>query len=441
MQGIWRRDIAAPPPRQNMLLLCLIALLALTILGPAMTYSELPMTGEGSPVRQSSYLLIFLFTVAGTRPLLDYRRLLVVPLPLVLALLWCWLSLTWAIEPEIAIRRLVLTTLVIWTIFTLVRHLGYDKSILLLRWALVLTLIACYIAVLAMPMVGIHQTNDPGDPQLIGNWRGILVQKNFAGAVCALTILPFLFDAGRIPKAIRAVVVILAFFFLVHTQSKTSFGILFVAIFTGFFYTRFSARRRVYAIPLLFVAAVIASLMIDMYSDVLVNKFSDPYAFTGRGMIWQMLWSFADDNPIFGAGYGSFWNIGGSSPVFRYGRGWITEISSGHNGYLDMLTQVGLPGLALIVTAVVIWPLYQLIVTRVLPPARGGLLMAMVMFCTAHNMTESSVFDRDAIVEVCLMISLAMIVPASDVAPRRDNRGDGMRGNMAMATRRKRAPA
>ncbi len=436
MQGIWRRDTAAPPPRQNMLLLCLIALLTLTMLGPAMSYSELPMTGEGSPVRQICYLLIFLFTVAGARPLLGYRRLMVVPMPLVLALFWCWLSLSWAIEPEVAVRRLVLTTLVIWTIFTLVRHLGYDKSILILRWVFVVTLIACYIAVLATPMIGIHQMNDPGDAQLIGNWRGIMMQKNFAGAVCALTILTFLFDAGRIPKAVRAIVIALAFFFLVESQSKTSFGIMFVAILTGFLYTRFSARRRAYAIPLLFVGAIIISLMIDMYSDVLVNKFSDPYAFTGRGMIWQALWSFAEDNPIFGSGYGSFWNIGGSSPIYRYGRGWILTIASGHNGYLDMLTQVGLPGLVLIVTAVIIWPIYHLIVTRILSPARGGLLMAMVMFCTAHNMTESSVFDRDAIVQVCLMVALAMIIPASDVAPRRDGQGGSM-----MNTRRKRALA
>ncbi len=435
MLKTWRRDLAAPPPRQTVLLIDMIALLALTMLGPLMTYSALPLTGEGSPIRQAGYLLVFVFMIVGARPLLDYRRLLVLPLPIVLALAWCWISLTWALDPDIAARRLTLTTLVIWSVFALVRHLDYEKSMRLVRVAFVLTLIACYIAVLVLPAMGKHQMTEPGDLQLVGNWRGILGHKNFAGAVCALTILSFIFDARRISRWIRIAVILAAFVFLVFTQSKTSFGILFIAILTGLAYASFSPRRRYYAIPILFILAIVASLFIDMYSDVLVNKFSDPYAFTGRGKIWQMLWAFANDHPIFGAGYGSFWNIGGDSPVYRYGTGWIVQISSGHNGYLDLLVQVGLPGLILIVTAVIVWPVYQLIVTRTLPPARGALIMGFVTFCTAHNMTESSMFDRDSIVQVCLMITLALIPPATDSISRKS--GPRQRATVG----RKRAPA
>src|SRR5690242_19418634 len=101
-----RRDAAfARPARRWAVLGGLIAVLTLSILGPWMSYSELPLAGEGSPVRQFAYIAAFAFVVFGCRPLDNPKRLLVVPVTILLALAWCWISMIWAIEPGIAIRR------------------------------------------------------------------------------------------------------------------------------------------------------------------------------------------------------------------------------------------------------------------------------------------------------------------------------------------------
>jgi hypothetical protein len=41
--------------------------------------------------------------------------------------------------------------------------------------------------------------------------------------------------------------------------------------------------------------------------------------------------------------------------------------------------------------------------------SRAGLLLACIWFCIGHNLTESSLFDRDATVHVFLMLSIALL--------------------------------
>ncbi len=237
-------------------------------------------------------------------------------------------------------------------------------------------------------------------------------------------------------------VIIGAAFFLIQSQSKTSAGMLGLAALGGMMFETLSRRLRAYLIPITTLLGSLIWLATSAYADFLTTTVLNPTAFTGRGQIWSTLLLYAADNPVFGAGFGSFWNIQGTSPVFLYGQGYVTEITVGHSGYLDQLVTVGLPGLVLMVVAVMIWPFVKLLSAASLPGPAGALMVSLLMFCIGHNVTESGLFERDAIISTFLFFVTALAVKLAQNetgdARKKSSGDDVMR---AIRTRTKAAPA
>jgi O-antigen ligase len=128
-------------------------------------------------------------------------------------------------------------------------------------------------------------------------------------------------------------------------------------------------------------------------------------------MIWNVVLDYSRDNLMFGAGYGSLWNVGVVSPLYKYSsiHGFISKIGLGHQGYFDLLGAVGLPGLVLIVSGVFFVPAYKIFVSPSISRSRGSLSFALLIFCMGHNFTESSLLERDQIVNVFLLLAVAMV--------------------------------
>ena len=385
-------------------------LLALTILGPSMTSENY---GLQSQIRTYGYMLVFALAVIGLEPWRRPERLLVVPWPLLLALGWCWISLGWALEPAIGLRRLVLTTLVLWSTFALVRKLGPERTVLIVRLALVLALVANFWVALTDPATGIHPSGQGFESDIAGAWRGIMIQKNYAGLTSAMAIIVFAFDAAKLHVALRAAVIVAAAVFLYLSDSETSQIMCAVSlVFGGAFVLLARAKGQQQLAPSAtawVLLAIPALLFVSMAIDnkPYLEMLSDPAGFTGRTQIWTALVKFYADYPLTGAGYGSFWDLGPTGPIFQYATGWVTQISQGHNGYLELLVTIGLPGTLLVLFATLVWPLQRLL--------RGGdhparpLAAAMLLFCLGHNLTEAMLFDRDQLSQVFLLIALALL--------------------------------
>lgn len=406
------------PMRVRVAMVAFVGLLALTLLGPAMTMLGDGDTGAGNAERQVGYLIVFILAVIAMRPIRHPERLLVVPWPLVAALAWCWLSLSWSIDPGVAVRRLVLTTIIIWSAFAVVRQLGIARLLLFIRCALIIVLIANFVAALAFPEIGIHNPGTDIDSMLVGKWRGIMAHKNIAGLTSALTIIFFTFDRRGLPHALLAVVILLSVIFLWLSDSKTSLGLVFVCMAIGFGIARYATRyahrlvgRRTLRTAVLAAAVLILFPLIHfgIQSDPVLNYLADPSGLTGRTEIWSAMVRYYLDNPIFSAGYGSFWNINHPSPILTYGHGWVLDIAQGHNGFLDLLVTIGLPGLVLVLAATLIFPVDRLLLRSNLKEETCALVVTLLLFCITHNFTESSLFDRDSIGQVFLMLALAML--------------------------------
>jgi O-antigen ligase len=366
------------------------------------------MSGEGSVLRQVVYLLLFGLAVicVGLREF--PRMLLKIPFSLMAIMAWCLLSVTWAIDPATSARRVFLTLIIITTTIFLVQKCRYGSALTAVRWVLALVLTVNYIAIIGWPTSSIHQPTE-FDPSIVGAWHGISTQKNFAGSQCALAILFFLFDANGVSLRWRATLVFLASYFLYRTESKTSEILLCVSITIALAFSRYNRRHGPFLLAGLFAVTCLLIYISYEHQDILTTQFTDASSFTGRTQIWPLLIEYWKQHKWLGAGFGSFWNIGGPQPIAKFTDSWVSEIASGHNGFLDLLVQTGLPGLFLAVFAVLIAPLWRLLNRTDIPRPQACLVLSVIVFCVGHNFTESSLFNRDSTPQVFLMLAIGLL--------------------------------
>jgi O-antigen ligase len=391
--------------------------LAMILLGPYMTLVEVTsgravFTGEGNSLRQIGYVLLLGLMIYGAGQSPRGFAALKVPIPMLVMLGWCVFSVSWAVDPNISARRLILTAIVVWTTFIFVQAAGYTRFMATARVVLVAALVLNFLFVFFDPSLGTHMVAESSkSTALIGNWRGFMMHKNIAGAVCAITILMFLFDAKSVKPLLRIAIIVAAGYFLLKTQSKTSAGMLVLATALAWVFQTYDNRIRIYAVPLIMILTAVGWFLYSTYAEFVFQNYLTASSFTGRGLIWMGMLRYAGDHPMFGAGFGSFWNIGAGSPIFQYGQGFVQQISVAHNGYLDLLVTIGIPGVILAVLAAVIWPVWRLL-TIPIDAKRGGLTAALLLFCMGHNITESSLFERDAPVGVFMIVAVAIVSAA-----------------------------
>jgi O-antigen ligase len=371
--------------------------------------------GQGNLLRQGVYVVVFGISLVVSDVVRFPERLLSPPSSVLAMLAWCCLSVTWALDPAVSARRLLLTVIVIFSIFLLVQAAGYEATVRAVRRLLPAILVANYVAVLGWPGFAIHHAASTIDPSIVGAWRGLLMQKNLAGLVCAYTVILFALDGAGMSRALRAAIVAAAGFFLYQSHSKSSMGFTVVSIIAAAAFTRYNPYYRIVALVLGLLGVALLSLAAYLNWGVLSAPFHDETFLTGRVQIWPILLDFWKDHPLTGSGYGSFWDIRDPQPIYEYmsgyptWKGWIADLTQAHNGYIDLLVQTGPPGLVLGIIATVLGPFRRLLTSLTVQRSRAGLILACVLFSILHNLTESSIFDRDATVHVFLMLAVAML--------------------------------
>lgn len=391
----------------------LLALLGFTSLQDETVVVE----SGGNTVLQLLYGVLCVFMVFGSGTALTRGRLVSVPLTILLLLGYCLLSVSWAVDPGASLRRLIQTAIVFWVIFRCVGDLGYARTLLLVRYMLILLLVLNYLTV-ALTGYGIHGDISEDGSSLFGNWRGILPHKNVAGAACAVTVIVMLFDVRGALRYLSPLVIVAALIFLSYTESKTSQSVLIVALVCGLSARLYSTTYRSIVGVALVIAGGIALLLASAYSDAARAYLNDPQALTGRGTIWPLLLEYARQHLWTGAGFASFWQIGDISPIWTLTDGWVAHYAShGHNGYLDLLVTIGLPGLLLALVTLILWPFAQLMFSVSIGRRQRALLLALFVFGVAHNLTESTLLNGAATVEIVFVMTIALISYLSKASP------------------------
>jgi O-antigen ligase len=283
-----------------------------------------------------------------------------VTLPLVATLLAFAVSAVLSSYPDVAGRRLVLTTFNVFQAMMLVLlPYGREHFARLLAAAAIIILAACYFGVAFLPQLSIHQATDIAEPGLAGDWRGFFTHKNGAGAGMVLLIFSGIFIYRTWNRAIALGIIALAAIFLQFTHSKSPINLLPVVLLISYLVPRlrsgFVAFVLIAGVPLLLNLLSVGSVMFAPIHNLVSHLMSDP-SYTGRDVIWQFALDHVRQRPLFGFGFESFWGMPDLVADWNYLESWGYRASDAHNGYLNIAVTTGLVGLGLTLWWIVIQP-------------------------------------------------------------------------------------
>jgi O-antigen ligase len=273
---------------------------------------------------------------------------------------WLCLTVVFSFDPSTSIRRFALTAFVV-TVAAAMMLLPKSQNELM-RWfsiAALVLLATCYLGILLAPHLSIHLPTDAQEPALAGNWRGSFGHKNVAAAVMAMLLFLGIYICRSGAWISGAVIIGLASLFMVYSAGKSSLtlcvAVLLLTSATSIVRS-FWLRAVLLLTPLLLLNLLsVGTVIFDGLAE-LAKLLPIDSTFTGRSDIWSFAVQSLRERLTTGYGFASFW---GSSAIQNLpeGKEWAGYASHSHNGYLDTALGTGLPGLALLIVAIVIAPL------------------------------------------------------------------------------------
>jgi O-antigen ligase len=273
---------------------------------------------------------------------------------------WLCVTIVLSFDPGTSIRRFTITACVIAVTAALPLLAKSQHEIM--RWfsiAALVLLATCYLGILLAPHLSIHLATDPQEPGLAGNWRGSFGHKNGAAAIMAILLFLGVYFIGGGGWISGIAVIGLSLLFLLHAGGKSALTLCFIVLLLT------SLCRVIRSLWLRTVLLLVPLLLLNMLSvgTVMSDTLAEiakllplDASFTGRTDIWSFAIQSLQPRLATGYGFESFW---GSSAIqgLPEGKEWAAFASHSHNGYLDTALGTGLPGLALLIGAIVIKPL------------------------------------------------------------------------------------
>lgn len=254
----------------------------------------------------------------------------------------------WSIDPSMTGRRVI--AMVISGSFAMylgTTFHGHCLPRLLTHCAFIMGLLSI-LMVFAVPSIGVHQDVNAG------MWRGIWYEKNQMGMVMAAGGTAAAAWAASEDRRWKTplLTILLCFLLVLAARSKTS--LLCIMLGVGMVGALWTLKR---GGPALAVAAVwmgvvggAAGWWLWTYesAEILAALGKDP-SLTGRTGIWDALFVKIAERPWTGYGYNAFWGLDSEPALWvRYQTGWL--VPSAHNGWIDLLVQLGWPGAILVGT-------------------------------------------------------------------------------------------
>ena len=367
-------------------------------------------TVAGDLTRQLVFLGTFAVIAYAAFKKRGVQAVTAMPLAMAAMLVWCLASALWGNEPDIIARRAILTAIFVASMMLSVDTLGSERTVALWRYVIAAVIVIDIASCLVIHQA-VHQANDV-EAGLAGAWRGLHAHKNTAGSVAAAAAAMFFFFALETRRRSDILLCIASVFFLIMTRSKSSMGLLPVALVMGGLY-RVAWRSKLDRV-IAMVGAALVLLLIGVALAVeweAIGRFlDDPQQFTGRSAIWQAEFAYIRDHPLLGAGFGTFGNTGARSPIYSYvGSGWVSQIGEGHSGYLEMMVTMGGIGLALGLAAVVVQPFLQFWDPRRTDANFNALLFTLFVFNLLHNFMESDFVNVTAAPWGLILLLIALL--------------------------------
>lgn len=276
--------------------------------------------------------------------------------------IWLVLSSLLAAEQGQALRNTIFQLLVManaYLVLTLPRNERDFSN--LFGWTTLGAVALSYLGVIALPQIAIHQVGDIAEPMLAGLWRGHFLHKNFTSSAMVVAVFCALYMYSQGWRWRAYILGLGAAIFLFNTGGKTALASLPAIILLCWVIERFPAIRWPLVLTGLvaFNAVVIGVTLSVDFAEFIASLGIDA-TFTNRVDIWRIALGKMAEASFAGLGLNTFWGSYGN----LYGgweiESWAYGAGSAHNGYIDLLLNIGLGGTIVFVLAFIILPLVDI---------------------------------------------------------------------------------
>jgi len=309
-------------------------------------------------VNQLVYVYLFLVSILCIIP--NYKRIQAFISRekfLFMFLAWCFFSVFWSDYTLISFKRyfrLITEIIVILNVLLIA-----DDDEKLLKHFLIILFLYSIISILSIVAIPAAK-----DPKFAGAWRGLTHHKNELGQVAVFSFLLAIWllqnEKKLLARIAIIIILVLSVLFIVMSGSSTSiitFSLLiFISAFFlidklfepldigGFLSTTILSIS--FGLLLYFVFFNVEALA---FIPELVGK---DFTFTGRADLWEDIWIECQKHLFLGSGFAGFWIIDSANLTELYELyTWLPN--EAHNGYIDILNEVGIIGIVLLMIIIV----------------------------------------------------------------------------------------
>ncbi len=128
---------------------------------------------------------------------------------------------------------------------------------------------------------------------------------------------------------------------------------------------------------------------------------------TGRGDIWQIMWRTIENHPVLGVGYSSFW-LGPGGPSQFISDELMWPVPSAHNGYLEVINELGWVGFGLFV-GLLVHHFARLVVLFRHEREIAAFHLGLLAIFLVSNFSESTALRVLAYLQFVLLFSMIMV--------------------------------
>lgn len=365
-----------------------------------------PTSGQPpTPLALAIKLVIYLvamIAVARRLPavLEQARRIKWILAPVLIA----FISVVWTQDAPLTLRSVaVLAGTTVFGIYFGIRY-TVQQQLQLLSRVFFLLIVLSIIFALFLPQLGIDYGSVAGD------WRGVFLEKNGLGQLMVLSFFVFLLSRTQKHSSIRWIGMGASLALLVLSRSATGV-VVCVAMLVALPLYRLARARFTLAIPILMLGSMLLAclaLIGERHSAGVFALVGRNSTLTGRTELWKAVWSAIAVHPWLGYGFSAFWRSWhGQSGLVLEAAGWNAGYA--HNGFLDLILQLGVVGLASYLFGYVLLCKRAVgLLRRSQSPALKW-LCSLLLFMLIYNLTEGSILGQDSIVWL-LYISAAVAI-------------------------------
>ncbi|MBL8376625.1 MAG: O-antigen ligase family protein [Burkholderiales bacterium] len=351
---------------------------------------------EGSTLRQVVWAAIFFSAgiVLIRRPQCWSMAWDSIPKSFIVLLLFVCGSIIWSPEPFVSFKRVIQVVGV--TVLAAAMIAGGKGSYRTHRLVTPVLLLGTLLAVAVGGVFRDFAFAPDG-------FRGFMATKNNFGQLAVLSIV-FGISYVVIEKRLRAIYIPLALLGLAGlglSRSVTSMWALaavFALVIAPYWFIKASVSWRILAIDLILCVVLGAHAAGVIFGYPTLQESLDAFfrltqrdiTLSGRTYLWQLMWAEIEKHPLLGIGYGGFWlGLKGDSGQISYLVRWGYP-GQAHNGYLDILNEIGLVGTVL--TLVFIFQHLQNLTRLFRQDVVGGLFhFSIFVLVATMNVAEATI--------------------------------------------------